>query len=849
MYTGPSIMSLASLACRLAVAGALLATGGLGAAAAQPRAEDPVPAATRALQTGKFEEVDTLLRAATGRPALVVRGLAERARGRYAEAERTFAAAAQSQPAGDGALELGLLQLYLGRRAEGTRTLQPVLARANSDGASPAELLRAGRAAQALGAFEEANDFYREAAGRAPNHVGVNTAWGELFLEKYNRPDAGKSFDAALAADPAWIPAQVGRARLVAQEDPPAARKMVAQVLAANPASVPALLLLADMDLDDAKRTEARASLTRALAINPNSLEARALAAAIDYVEGRVEAFDAAVSAILRVNPSYGEVYRVAGDLTARNYRFVEAAALTRKAIALDPDAYGAHAALGMHLLRVGDEPGARRALETAFKGDPYDVVTFNSLALLDTLDTFVTVTDGELVMRFDPAEAAVMREHALPLAKQAMAALSARWGFTPKGPILIEMFPKHDDFAVRTLGLPGMLGALGACFGQVVTLDSPRARKPGTFNWGSTLWHELAHVITLQLSDQRIPRWLTEGISVFEEKRARRDWGREQELEFADALNRGKVLTLKTLNSGFSDPRTISLAYFEASVLVEHIIERFGEARLKALVQSFATGIDTEAALPKVLGVDIDDLQVSFDAFVDRNFRALRAAMTTPPLPEHPSLDELKALATTHPGSFPLQMQLGQALRKAGDAAGALAAFGRAAALAPSAAGESSPHVLMAAVAEELKQPEVAIAALEALALVDHVDVESARKLAALVAPLGDAKRTAAAYDRIVGIDPFDADAGAKLGDYSLKAGDAVTAIRAYRGVLAAGSLDKAGTHAGLAEAYWLTGQRAEAKVQALAALEIAPGFERAQDLLLKLLEPTSSTAPPPAQ
>ena len=75
-------------------------------------------------------------------------------------------------------------------------------------------------------------------------------------------------------------------------------------------------------------------------------------------------------------------------------------------------------------------------------------------------------------------------------------------------------MFPKHDDFAVRTLGLPGMIGALGACFGRVVTLDSPKARPPGEFQWEATLWHELGHVITLQMSNQRVPRWLTEGIS-----------------------------------------------------------------------------------------------------------------------------------------------------------------------------------------------------------------------------------------------------------------------------------------------------------------------------------------------
>ena len=102
-------------------------------------------------------------------------------------------------------------------------------------------------------------------------------------------------------------------------------------------------------------------------------------------------------------------------------------------------------------------------------------MVTFNSLALLDWLDKFQTVQDGDLISRFHQDEVAVMKEQAIPLAKEVLAAMSKRYGFAPKGPILIEMFPKHDDFAVRTLGLPGMVGALGACFGRVVTLDSPR--------------------------------------------------------------------------------------------------------------------------------------------------------------------------------------------------------------------------------------------------------------------------------------------------------------------------------------------------------------------------------------
>jgi len=782
--------------------------------------------------------VSSLAAAQTPADATLASARADIARGRYADALTALTAPAERDPDGEAALELGLLQRYLGRR-EAERTLGAVIA-LNGDSTVPARLLRAGRAARALGQFEDANGFFREANQRAPADVAVNTAWGELFQEKYSEAEAAKSFKAALDVDPTHVPARIGMARVLIDTNPPEARKAVDAILAVEPAQVDALLLLAELELGDSKRPEARVLVGKALAVNSNNLEARALDAALLYVDDRVADFEKAVAGALAINPRYADIYRIAGEHAARAYRFEEAVALTRRALTLDANSARALAMLGTHLLRTGDEPGARQALDAAFKLDPYDVVTFNSLALLDTLETFVTVTEGDLVFRFHADEAAVMREHAVPLAKEAVAALSRTWEFTPKGPLLIEMFPKHDDFAVRTIGLPGFIGALGACFGQVVTLDSPRARPPGEFNWGATLWHELAHVITIQLSGQRVPRWLTEGISVFEEKRARREWGREQELEFAYALDHDGVMTLKNLNAGFSDPKTISMAYFQASQVVAHIHEAYGQPKLRALVEAYAKGVDTDAALKMALGITMDDLQKGFDAYVGREFGALRAAMKAPEsLAKTTTLDGLKALAEEHSGSFPVLMRLGDAYERAGDAASAMTAWERAATLAPSATGEESPNVKIAKLAMAAKQPDRALAALDALAQVDASDIESARTRAGLVATRGDAARTTAAYARVASIDPFDLDAQMSLGRVALISGDAPTAIRAFRSVLAGGTVDKAAARTFLAEAYAANGQKAEAKKEVLSALELAPQYEQAQELLLKLAQP----------
>ena len=84
-------------------------------------------------------------------------------------------------------------------------------------------------------------------------------------------------------------------------------------------------------------------------------------------------------------------------------------------------------------------------------------------------------------------------------------------------GPVQVEVYPDHEDFAVRTMGMPG-LGALGVTFGEVVAMDSPSGAQPGYFHWASTLWHEMSHVFILTATNHRVPRWFTEGLAVHEE-------------------------------------------------------------------------------------------------------------------------------------------------------------------------------------------------------------------------------------------------------------------------------------------------------------------------------------------
>ena len=804
--------------------------------------------ATRALAHGQFEEAETLVatRPSTDPAAVAVRARMLVRRGRYGEAEQLLRPVAAVSPASATGLELGLLLMQTGRANEAAQFLELVVS-VGSRSLGAVDQYHGGLAARALGAYRQANTLLRSATQASPSDPAFSSAWAELFLEKYNNADAVQSFQEALSLDDEWAPAHLGMARALVDENPAVARASADRALAIDANNAGAHLFIAEQELGDRNTDAARESIERALEINSASLEARALLAAMAYLGDRTDEFEAEVARALEINPAYGDIYRVAGSQVARAYRFDEAVALVQRGLELDPNSSRAQAELGMHLLRTGDEPGAREALERAFADDPFDVITFNLLSMMDTLDEFETFERGDIIARLHPDESPVLREYVLSLAQEALDTMAARYEIDVEGPILVEVFPRHDDFAVRNLGLPGMIGALGACFGRVVTMDSPRARPPGDFNWRATLWHEMAHVITLQMSKQRVPRWLTEGVSVFEEQRARTAWGRDQGLIFARALNDDAVLALRDLNAGFSRPETISLAYFQASVLVEHIVDRYGEGALRELVTAYGDGLETEQALERI-NLDFDTLQASFDEAVEVKFgdlrRALRPLDDGPPGDEQPNqdpaarLDALRRLAGDNPDRFSVQFSFGMALRAAGELDAALDALERAAALAPTETGIDSPRGVIAAIAQEQGDRERAMRELEQLLEHDHTSLEVAQQLAALAEEVGDEARMELAYDRLIGINPFDAIPHQAIGRMAMARGDTDTSTREFQVALAVGPVDRVAAHCDLSESHLMAGELDEAKRAALAALELAPTYERAQELLLRVVE-----------
>lgn len=739
---------------------------------------------------------------------------------------------AQANPLGDAAVELGLLEIRRGQRDEGKRRLDRIASNRNL--AAPDDYFRLARAARGRLEILLADDAFQrvENAGRAD----IDTEYGDMMLQRHRPADAVELYGKALKADPAWVMAQVGLARAYADDDPVSSKAAFEAAKKLAPESPDVWLLTAERAIDDEEYAAAADALEHVGRIRPNSMDEALMRVALAAEKGEQTALDAALARVHEIDLRSAAGYRVAAEQSAQKYRFDDAEAMAQKAILLDPDDADALANLGMYRLRTGNEKEARTVLERSWDLDKSNRQTKNMLDLLDKIDKFEVVSDGPITYKFDKAEAGALRPYALPLGREAYETFQKRYGFTPQGPILVEIFPEHDDFAVRTLGLPGIAGALGACFGRVVSMDSPEARHTtGEFSWHAVEWHELAHVFTLQLSNYKVPRWLTEGISVFEEYRRNSAWGRELTLEFAAELGEGHTFGFKGMTQAFKHPSNLSLAYFEASVIVEHLVELKGDEGLRTLLKAYADGASDADAFTKAFGKSLDDVDVSYKAFVEAHYGKLRAAMAKPPREVRPDdVPGLGARAAAAPGNFVSQLYYGQALFKAGDFDGAIAPLQKASDLAPMASGDASPRALLAEIYEKRGDRDRARKELRTLLASDHANVNAARQLVELAASAGATDDEDYALRVVADLDPFESATHSKLGKRLLAKNDNASALIEFQAALATKPANEADAHADVAEAYLKLGRKEEAKRQALESLKRAPTFARAQDLLL---------------
>ena len=697
---------------------------------------------------------------------------------------------------------------------------------------SSSSLHTAAEAAWALGDTKTANELFRKATQEQPRNPHVRARWGRLFLSTHQPSSAAPLFREALLIDPDFLHAKTGLAAALLSQPGAEARRLLAEISTEHPDDIETLLMLARLELETRNLDRADNLLDRALASaeskNILPLDIYALRASADMLRDKENS--EWIDKALQISPAYGDIYYVSAHYHLINYRYREAVEVLRKAVEVQETHWSAHSQLGINLLRLNDIAGAKKHLEIAYSGDPYDTATVNTLKLLDTLDdfrdldtvaTFRLPNDSSdstipVVMRLHKDEAKYLSPYVEELTLKAVETFSKRYDFALKEPLIVELFPNHDDFAVRTVSTPGV-GLLGVTFGYLLAMDSPSGRPPGDFHWGSTLWHELAHVFTIEKSDHRMPRWFTEGVSVYEEWSTGPLRGRHIPVDVLQAIKEDKLLPVKDLDNGFVRPtyfNQVNVSYMQAGLICQLISDFWGHDKLIEMLVEFDQRKDTTEAVRNVLGISTEELDRNLKEYLNAEFGKVLG-----------ELDTWKELITSmHNAAQSKQW------------ATAVALANQANEIYPEYAERGSTWLVLHDAYEASGELEKAVDALETWFEYGGYQPEMLHQLAHRLRDQGRTDKATEVLESLNWVSPNNIDLHERLGKDYLNRGDNQAALREFQALLGLDPHDKSEVHLNMAYAYKNLNDNKRAKRNVLQALEHAPFFREAQDLLVEL-------------
>lgn len=728
---------------------------------------------------------------------------------------------------------------------------------------SPPDLVVFGRVALVLGA--DPKDVLEKVYGAAqkadPKLRDVYLARGELALEKHDFPLAARAFEDGLKQAPDDPDLLSGRARAYADGEREVAMRALSEALKRNPKHVPSLLQFVDHHIDAESYDEAGKLLDKIIEVNPVQPDAWAYRAVIAHLRNDAVTEEVARAKALSSWSRNPRVDHLIGQKLSQKYRFAEGAAYQRRARSYDPNYLPAMSQLASDLLRLGEEAEGWALARAVHEKDDYDVGAFNLVTLHDTMSKYASLTSDDFVVRMASKEVTVYGPRVLALLRRARETFVEKYGVELAKPTYIEIFADQRDFAVRTFGLPDVAGFLGVCFGRVVTANSPATSSSPT-NWESVLWHEFCHVVTLQMTKNKMPRWLSEGISVYEERLASPAWGMRLNPRYRQMVVDGDLVPVGKLSAAFLSPKTphhLQFAYLQSSMVVEFIIQQFGVKAIRGVLLDLREGVEINSALARHT-MPLEQLEEAFEKYAKAQVAQLAPKLDwEKPEPELllPGKEaDLAEWEKKHPDNYYLLLLRAQQAAEAQKWAEARVPLTRLIELYPQQKGAEAPYRSLVTALRALGDTAAEREALKKWAEFDDEAPDAYLRLMELAAAEKDWPAVARNADRYLAVNPLVAPPYRYQAQASTETGDVSTAIGALRTLLQLDVPEAPEAHFKLAQLLHARGEHADAQRHVLSALEETPRYREALRLLVEIkraraeqpIEPANLQAIPPA-
>jgi Tfp pilus assembly protein PilF len=670
-----------------------------------------------------------------------------------------------------------------------------------------------------------------------PDFAEAYTAAGQLALQKHDYALAAEELTKALKYDATDPDIHFALARAFEPSDDEKSTEHLQAALARNSNHVDSLLLAADSHIDAERYAEAREVLRQVFAVNPLEPRAWAYRAVLAHVNSDQREETLSRNMALTWHDSNPEVDHLIGRKVSQKYRFQEGSEYQRQALAFDAQYLPAKVQLSQDLLRLGQERDGWRFAQEVFDTDQYNVVAHNLTTLRDHLAKFRMLSADGIVVHMDSREAEIYGERVLDLLRRAKKTLSEKYEGTLPSPILVEIFPEQQDFAIRTFGLPGGDGFLGVCFGSVITANSPASRGDNPVSWESVLWHEFCHVVTLNKTNNKMPRWLSEGISVYEERLADPTWGQSMTPSYREMILGGELTPVSELSGAFLNAQSsahLQFAYYESSLVVQFIVERYGLDVLKRILTDLGIGMPINESLQRYTG-SMATVNQEFAAYAEqlaKNF-ALEADWSEPDIMPGADLATIDKWLEKHPNNYTALRRRTAQLISNQKWSDAKAAVQRLIELCPTF---EAPHELLATIERKLGDQSAELAALEQWSKVSSQAAPAYLRLLDLYSAAENWEGVLRVGDRMLAVNPLLAAPHRAIAKAAEATGNDARAIASLKTALLMSPLDQVDIHYRLARLLHKQGELVAAKRHVLQALEEAPRYRDAHTKLLQI-------------
>jgi cellulose synthase operon protein C len=185
--------------------------------------------------------------------------------------------------------------------------------------------------------------------------------------------------------------------------------------------------------------------------------------------------------------------------------------------------------------------------------------------------------------------------------------------------------------------------------------MQSPTEEGAQKFNWARVLKHEFIHVINLQQTNFNIPHWYTEALATLNEGYPRpASWNQL----LAARVSAGKAFNLDTINLGFIRPHSSddwSMAYCQAELYAEYMLERFGEGSLAKLLAAYAANLTTREAIPQAFSIEVADFEKGYQEYLSKIVKSIGISSQ----PQELTVAQLEAKLEGDTDNLDLQAQL----------------------------------------------------------------------------------------------------------------------------------------------------------------------------------------------